>query len=108
MLLRNDSLRRMVARLRDREGGGEDGGDITATEDTSIDNVGEKDTGDKSGAQSIRVIPGRSFDGTGGGSTVADDVMGVARIRFISSSVSSRLVMEFSLGAAGVTPIAAD
>jgi hypothetical protein len=107
MLLRNDSLRRIVARLRDREGGGEVGGDIAATEDISTDNVGEKETGDKSGAQSIRVIPGRSFDGTGVGSIVVDEVMGIARIRFISS-VSSRLVMGFSLGAAGFTTIAAD
>jgi hypothetical protein len=99
----------MLARLRDREGGGEVGGDMAVMDDTSNDNFGENDTGDKSGAQSIRFIPGWSFDGTVGGSIrgVDDDVMGAALRRFISS-VSSRLVMGLSTGVSGDTEIAPD
>jgi hypothetical protein len=92
MLLRKESLRRMPARFREREGGGEVGGDIVDLGDMSSDNVGLNDTGDKSGAQSARDVAGRSFDWTAGRCIgTVDDVVG--RARFISLSGVSGVVV---------------
>jgi hypothetical protein len=73
VLLRNESLRRKLERFWDREGGGDVGGERGVI---STDNVGVKDTGVNSGAQSMRVAEERSLEGTGGGfeSTFFDDI----------------------------------
>src|SRR5947207_4449270 len=95
---RKEMRRRKLEKFCDRDGGGEDGGESGVM---STDNVGENDTGENSGAQSILAVGEGFFGGITGASVPFDVAIAIGLLRFISISrdgFSSKRVAIFVVG----------